>query len=402
MSAPRGATVFFSAGDSSGDLHAAALAERLAASWPEVRMLGMGGPEMEAAGVELCVPQSELAVGGLVELGASAGRIASVWRRMASALERAHPDLVVLVDSGAFNLRFARRVKRRLGAPVLYFVPPQVWAWRRGRARTMARRVDRVAAILPFEVEVYERAGARVEFVGHPLVDRVAAHRARQQGCGARAALGLGAHERVVALLPGSRRNEVAANLPLQLETAQRLVDAHPSAAFAFELAVASSVTDAEIDAALRSAPPSGLPLRRRRGRGYEQLTAADAALLKPGTATLEATLFGTPMVVMGRGNPLSAALVRRLVDIPFWAMPNLLLGRSLVPELLQERAEPGAMADALSRLLFGGEGERQREGLCEAAGRLGPGGAAERTAALAASIVRGPAAAPPPPSEAP
>ena len=183
-------SVLISAGDASGELHAAALAEELRRREPGVRLFGLGGPAMEKAGVELIVPQHELAVGGLVEVLVDLPRIVKAWRRMTRALVESRPDLVILVDSPDFNLPFAKRA-RKLGVPVLYYVSPQVWAWRRGRIRRIAARVDRLAVIFPFEPAVYAGTGLAVDFVGHPLLDRLAPLAAATDSASARRALGL-------------------------------------------------------------------------------------------------------------------------------------------------------------------------------------------------------------------
>ncbi|MEN8159464.1 MAG: glycosyltransferase, partial [Myxococcota bacterium] len=199
--------MLISAGDASGELHAAALAQELRRRAPEVRLFGLGGPAMEKAGVELIVPQHELAVGGLFEVLVELPRIVSAWRRMNRALALRRPDLVILVDSPDFNLRFAKRAKRQ-GVPVLYYVSPQVWAWRRGRIRQIAARVDRLAVIFPFERDVYAGTGLAVDFVGHPLLDRLAPLARVERGA-ARRALALDEERPLVLLLPGSRRNEI-------------------------------------------------------------------------------------------------------------------------------------------------------------------------------------------------
>ncbi len=218
--------VLLSAGDASGDLHAADLVRALRARRADLRFLGLGGVEMEKAGVEIAVHQRELAIGGIFEAVGSLPRIRRARRRLDAALKRAQPGLVVLVDSSAFNLPFARSA-RRAGVPVLYFVAPQLWAWRRGRIRKLARRVDRVAVIHPFEIGVYANSRVRVDFVGHPLVDRLPPN-AQPEPAAARSSLGFDAEARVVALLPGSRRNELRANLGLYLETARALHARHP------------------------------------------------------------------------------------------------------------------------------------------------------------------------------
>lgn len=385
-------TVLVSAGDASGELHAAALVEALKARLPDARFLGLGGPEMEKAGVELVVHQREIAVGGLFEVARDLRRVVSAWRRLVRALRESKPDLVVLVDSPDFNIPFARRA-RRAGAPVLYYVSPQVWAWRRGRIHKLARRVDRMAVIFPFEVEVYAGTRLPVEFVGHPLADRLGGRFAARDTAAARLSLGLEAGRPLVALLPGSRRNEVRGTLPLQLRAAAELHGRDPRVAFA--VAVASSIPRATVDAAIAEAAlPSLLELHVIEGRTYDVLMAADVALAKPGTVTVEAALLGTPMVVAARANPITASIMRRIVKVPSFTMPNLIAGETVVPEYLQEEARPGPIADALAGLLAGEERDRQMAGLERVRERLGPGGAAERAADIAMEMIGGRGAA--------
>jgi lipid-A-disaccharide synthase len=296
------------------------------------------------------------------------------------------PDLAVLVDSSGFNLPFARRA-RRAGVPTLYYVSPQVWAWRSGRIRKIARRVDRMAVIFPFEAAVYAGTGVPVEFVGHPLVERLgdgAGARAREV---ARARLGLPAAAKVVALLPGSRRSELRYCLGVHLEAA-RIAHARDPACH-FILPVAPSIERAAIEAALRRARlPSALRLDLLEGGSRGALSACDVALCKPGTATLEAAVLGRPCVVAGRGHPLSAAIVRRLVKVDFWAMPNLIAGEAIVPEFLQERADPRAIAEAVLALFDGPPRAAQLAALAAVRAALGPVGAARRVAAIAEEMI--------------
>jgi lipid-A-disaccharide synthase len=374
-------TVLLSVGDASGDAHAAELALALRRLRPDLRCVGLGGVCMEKAGVELVAHQRELAVGGLVELLPSAGRIWRTWRRMGRALESRRPDLAVLVDASGFNLPLAR-LARRAGVPTLYYVAPQVWAWRRGRLRKLARRIDRVAAILPFEVDLYRQAGVRADFVGHPLVDRVATAPDRQD---ARAALGLGPGP-VVALLPGSRRNELRHNLGLFLEAARALHAQERDVAFL--LPVPDSLDRAAVAGLVhRAALPAALRLELVAGGSLQALAASDAVLAKPGTGTLEAALLGRPLVVAARVHPLTAALLRRLLGIDFLAMPNLILARRVVPELLQREARPPAMAAALHDLLRGPARERQLQVLADLRGELGRD-AAVRAAGIALEML--------------
>ena len=381
-------TFLLSAGDASGELHAAALVTALRTLHPEARFLGLGGAEMEKAGVELVVHQREIAIGGLVEVLRDLRQITSAWGRLNRALRETRPDVVILVDAPDFNIPFARRAKRA-GSPVLYYVSPQVWAWRRGRIGRIARRVDRLAVIFPFEVEVYRETSLRVDFVGHPLVDRLS-HLADQRDTGAaREALGLDPQRPLVALLPGSRRNEVRGTLPLQLRAAAALHARQPTAGFA--VGVAASIPREVVDAALAAARlPAGMALQVFEARTYEVLLASDVALAKPGTVTVESAMLGTPLVVAARANSLTAFIMRRVVKLPSITMPNLIAEERVVPEFLQQDAEPERIAAALQSLLSGPARARQLAALGRVREQLGAGGAAQRVAAIAAGMVGG------------
>jgi lipid-A-disaccharide synthase len=378
--------VMLSAGDASGELHAAALVRALRARLPGTRFFGLGGVEMEKAGVELLVHQRELAIGGLIEVLGSAGRIVSAWRRMTSALGGEKPDLLVLVDSPDFNLPLARR-GRRLGVPILYYVSPQVWAWRRGRIGKIARRVDRLAVIFPFERDVYAGTGLPVDYVGHPLIERTRATVERLDRASARRALGFDVEGGLVALLPGSRRNEIRHGLALQLACSAALHRERPDLRFAIALAPSLSREWVE-ERVARIGLPEGLDLRLVEGRSYELLRAADVALAKPGTITLEVALLGCPLVVAARAHPLSAAIGRRIIAVPSFTMVNLIAGAPVVPEFLQEQARPERIARALADLLEGPARELQLEKLAAVRERLGAGGAAERAAEIAVEML--------------
>jgi lipid-A-disaccharide synthase len=269
--------------------------------------------------------------------------------------------------------------------PTLYYVAPQVWAWRRGRIRRLARWVDRMAVTLPFEPAVYAGTGIRVDFVGHPLLDRLGDSEGDRAA--ARASLGLPAAARVVALLPGSRRNELRHCLAVQLAAARSLHARDPACRFVLPLA--PSIERAAVEAELRrSRLPSALPLDLCDGGALAALAACDVALCKPGTATLEAALLGRPCVVAGRAHPMSAAVLRRLVKLDFWALPNLIAGEAIVPELLQERAEPQAIAAAVWALFDGPPRAAQLAGLAAVRAALGSGGAAHRAATIAEEMI--------------
>lgn len=380
--------VLISAGDASGDLHAAALVRALRAREPDLRVQGIGGDEMEKEGVELVFHQREVAVGGLVEVLGALRRVASAWRELGRSLENDPPDLVVLVDSPDLNLPFARKVKKA-GIPILYYIAPQVWAWRRGRVRKLARRVDRLAVIFPFEVDFFAGTGLPVDFVGHPLVDRIGEFLSRHDRAQAREALGVAPEERLVLLLPGSRKNELHHGLVMHLDTARALHARDPELRFAIGLAPTMSreAVQPVIDAA---GLPKSLRLDLVCGRTYEAALAADVALAMPGTMTVELTLLRCPFVVAVQVNPISAMLARRLIRVPFVAMPNLIAGGPAVPEFLQEGARPDRIAEAVWDLLSGPAREAQLARLAVVRERLGPGGAAERTAEIAQEMLRG------------
>ncbi|HBZ72096.1 MAG TPA: lipid-A-disaccharide synthase [Deltaproteobacteria bacterium] len=382
--------VVVSAGDASGDLHAAALVSELRARRPELRFAGIGGDALEKAGMDLLVHQRELAIGGFLEVLSSLRRVFRAWRRMGQALRELRPSLLILVDSPDFNIPLARRA-RRLRIPTLYYVSPQVWAWRRGRIHKIARRVNRMAAIFPFEPSVYAQTGLRVDFVGHPLVEPLAQLAAGENPQRLRAELGLGPTDKLVLLLPGSRRNEIRHHLPRMLKAAALLSARRADVRFA--LAVAPSLSKEWVAEQVRACVfARGLRLDLVAGRGHEAILACDAALAKPGTVTVEVTLLGRPLVVLGRGNPLSAAIARRIVAVPSWTMPNLVAGRPIVPEFLQEHARPERVAAALEAVLEGTGRELALARLAAVRERFGKGGATARTAAIAEEMLAGPA----------
>lgn len=381
-------SVLLSVGDASADIYAGDFVRELRQLVPGTRIFGMGGAEMEKAGVEIRVEQGNLAVGGLFELLPDLHRVVGTWRKMVALLRSERPDLVVLMDSSGFNLPFARRA-RKLGIPTLYYVSPQVWAWRRGRMRKIARWVNRLAVILPFEPGVYEEAGLSAEFVGHPLVERLAQTRVSLTPARAREALGLADDAPTVALLPGSRRAEVRLMLPLMLDVARVLHARDPRLHFvvARSLSIGRNLVD---EAVAQAGLPSLLPLSIVDGRAHEVMCAADVVFAKPGTSTLEAALLGRPLVVAIRASRLTAFVVRKLAKIPSYTMPNLIAGEAIVPEFVQEETDPERIADAIQALLSGPARERQLEQLAAVRGDLSKGGAARRAAEIAAEMLRG------------
>lgn len=381
-------TILLSAGDVSGERYAAALVETLRARRADLRFLGLGGERMRAAGVEIVVDQRDLAIGGLVELVPELGRIVRAWRRLSRALREVAPDLVVLVDSGGFNLPFAGRVRRRTRAPILYFVAPQVWAWRPARLERLVERASRIVVALPLERDYYAHQGVEVDFFGHPIVDLF--ERARHGEAegeapdglrrGVRSRLGLPLDAPLLGLFPGSRRNELRHHLPLQLEVLRRLRNAPqgPGPELLGVIGLAPGLSEADLrraaTAAFDEAVVQGMLVRETADGSL--LDALDVALVKPGTITLEAALRGCPMVVVGRAHPFSVWLARRSVRVDSIALPNLLADAPCVPELVQSDATPERVAAALAPLFAGPARAAQRAALARVALRLGPAGA--------------------------
>lgn len=378
------ARVLVSALDASGDLHAADLARALRARRPGLELFGAGGAALRDAGLDVVVDQRELAVAGLVEVLEIVPAALRAARRLCGEARARGATLALLVDSPDFHLPLARRL-RRIGVPVLGYIGPNVLRWRRGRVDVVARRFDRLASIFPFEPPLYEGTGLRVDFVGHPLVEPLRTLRERHDRASARALLGLRSDGPLLALLPGSRRNEVARMLPLFVQSARALRARRPDLAVAIGLA--PSLARAEVEAQLRAQGADALPALVD-GRSRELLIAADVALAKPGTVTMEAALLGCPLVVAGVAHPLSAALWRRLSRVDSFAMPNLIAGAPLVREFLQRDARPEPIAQAVAALLDGPERARQQAGFEIVRKRLGDDVAAERAAAIADAML--------------
>jgi lipid-A-disaccharide synthase len=363
--------LFVSTADASGDLHAAALLEALRAHVPGLRAQGLGGQSLIAAGLAPVVDQAELAVAGLVEVLGSAPRVLRAYRRLRRALLESQPEVALLVDSPDLNLPLAGAASRA-GIPVLYYIAPQVWAWRWGRVRKLAGRTRGVGVIFPFEEPLLRAAGVNARFVGHPLVDRMARVRARLQPKEAARELGLDLERPVLGLLPGSRRNEVAANLPAFLESAELLRAARPELQVQLIAAPTLAAQRWEVGAGVRIV----------RERGHEAMALSTCLLSAPGTATVEAALLGVPLVVAHRVHPLTFELARRVLRVPSSCMINLIAEEGVVTERLQEQVRPTALAAELGRLLSDPEARAAlRRRLEQAAARLGPPGAAERAA---------------------
>jgi lipid-A-disaccharide synthase len=362
--------ILISAGEASSDMYAARLARALAERTGG-RLFGMGGERMAEAGVELIAHYHQVAVVGIAEVLERIPAVVRVQRLLAREAVRRAASLAILVDSPGTHLGVARRLKNN-AIPVGYFIGPQVWAWRAGRVRVVKRLVDRMVVIFPFEERIYREAGVPVDFVGHPLVDVVHPTMAREEFL---AGHGLAPERLLVTLLPGSRPKEIVQHYPLMLD-ALELLDRER---LEF-LHVAAPGLDAKLFAAWDDRP--GLEIRRTRGGAYDALAWADCAIIASGTATIEAALLGTPMVVIYRVAPLTAAILRRMVRAPFISMVNLVAGRRVVPELIQNNFTAKAVATEARYLLESAEArEQMKQGLAEVRAKLGAAGAIERAA---------------------
>jgi lipid-A-disaccharide synthase len=392
------------AGEASGDLHAARLLAELARRVPGLAAFGLGGAELRAAGLDAVADSAEVAVVGITEVLKVLPRIRAVFAALLREVDRRRPRAALLVDFPDFNLRLARELKRR-GVPVIYFISPQVWAWRRGRVRTIARRVDRMLVLFPFEVDFYARAGVPAVHVGHPLVDEVP----QLPGAWERGAPAAGEPYRI-ALLPGSRPSEVAALLPAMLAAVGRLARELPVEATliraptisldSLEQAVARQEAQARAEegapASGAGVPPSPSPPRIVSGEErFAAIAGSHLALCASGTATLEVGLLGTPMVVLYRLGTWTYAVARLMVHLDDIALVNLVLGRRVVPELLQGAASGPRIAEEAARLLTRAEArEPMRAALAGLRGRLGAGGASGRAADEVARFLAGAARA--------
>jgi lipid-A-disaccharide synthase len=385
MSVAEPASIMLSAGEASGDLHGATLCAALQELSPALSLSGMGGSRMAAAGMHVIAdPTRAAAVGASEALGRIPG-LYRTYRAVVRHLRAERPRALVVIDFPEFNLRLARHA-RRAGVPVVYFIPPQVWVWRRGRIRQMARRVSRVLAVLPFEEELYRRAGVPVQFVGHPLQDVLPFDLGREE---ARRRLGLDPGEAVVGLLPGSRREEVARLLPPMLTAARRLQAA--GAARRFVLGLASTVDRAWVEQLLgETADGDAARVDVWGGRTHEVMVGADVVLVASGTATLETALLGTPMVVCYRVSRLTEAMVRLLAHGRWISLPNIVAGRAIVPEILQDDVTGQRLAAEAQRLLEDPvAATAQRAAFKDLRAQLGEPGVGRRAARAVLDVAR-------------
>jgi lipid-A-disaccharide synthase len=363
--------VLLSCGEASGDLYAGALTRELLALDPSLTISGIGGPRFAAAGGRLLADYRDLAVTGLTEAIPKIPRFLATRRAMVSAARTDRPDVLVLIDAPDLNFRLAPRI-RRLGIPVVYYISPQIWAWRRRRLKTMREFVDRMLVIFPFEEAIYREGGVPVEFVGHPLVDLSRPTLGRDRFL---SALGLSPSAPTVAILPGSRPNEVQRILPDLVAAAGRIRAQVPGVQFVVARAP-------RLDERLFSPVRDDEALVVVEGETDAALASADVALTASGTATVQTALHDVPMVIVYRTSWITYRLARWLVRVDAIGMVNLVAGEPIVPELIQDAFTPDAVArEAVSMLTDRDRSTRIREGLGRVRARLGGSGASRRAA---------------------
>jgi lipid-A-disaccharide synthase len=365
-------------GEASGDLYGALLAAEIRRLKPRARLVGVGGRAMAAAGVEIILDSGGLSVVGIWEAIVRLGRLRKALNRVSEEIRTRRPDLVVLIDYPGMNLRLAR-VAKRSGIRVMYYVSPQVWAWGGGRVKAVRRNVDKMVVILPFEEAIYRREGVDATYVGHPLMDVVRTESDRESFF---KEIGLPAGKRLVALLPGSRRQELRQHLGPMVEAAAILERRFEGLGFVV-------VTLPGLEGTVReelTKRGAAMPVVSR--SRYESMAYSDVAITCSGTVTLEAALLGTPMIVVYRLAFVSWVLGRLMVRVPYISLVNLVARSRVVPELIQSEVTARRLAEEAGRIM-GDDRARRRmlEGLAEVRARLGSGGATRRAAEIAASL---------------
>lgn len=366
-------------GEASGDIHGAHLIKALSGKDQTLRFFGVAGEQLKQTKFDALLDVSQLAGMGFVELAGSLRNIWRAYRTLRQAMRERRPDLLVLIDFPEFNLRLARLAKR-LKIPVLYYISPQIWAWRRGRVRQIARYVDHMAVVFPFEVPFYERRKVKVSFVGHPLLDIV---RTRESREAVLAQLALDAGKQTIAILPGSRRGEVSYHLPVLLDAALRL---SKDSEVQFFVIRASTVGRHEVESLLERVP---LRIPIVEDKRYDALNACDLAWTASGTVTLETALLLKPMIVVYRLSWLTYALARMLVQVRQVGMVNIVLGKAVVPELIQADFTAAAVVRETRNLLENRElRDRVVRKLVTLREKLGTPGAADRVANIAMTMM--------------
>ena len=369
------------AGEASGDIYGAGLVRAVHANDPAVIFFGIGGKRMREAGAETLVDSADMAVVGLVEVLKHFDVIAAAFLKLKKILLESPPDLLILIDYPGFNLRLAK-VAKRAGVKVLYYISPQIWAWRQGRVKKIRRLVDHMAVILPFEAPFYEKAGVPVTFVGHPMADMVKVESSRND---AAVSFGLDPAAKIVGLFPGSRKSEISRLLPTILGSAKILKQRIPGVQFVLPLA--STLHDEDVAPYLADAD---LPIAIVHDRVHDLIRACDAVISVSGTVTLEIALVGTPLVIIYKLSPFTFQLAKRLVKVEHIGLCNIIAGEKAAKELIQDDASPEQIAAEIELILVDSEyAQRMRDRLALVRERLGGGGADQRMAGITLSLIK-------------
>ena len=369
-----------SAGESSGDQHAANLFLELKKMRPDIRGIGMGSTFMVAAGIDVRFDSAAIAVIGAVEVIKHYAEIRRALKLMQHILEDERPDLLICVDYKEFNFKLAKFAKK-LGIKVLFYVSPQVWAWRPGRVKKYGQVIDMMAVIFPFETAYYEAEQVPVRYVGHPSVDKVQPVNAKADDF---SLFGLSSANAVVGIMPGSRLGEIKRMLPVMLKAAEAILAVMPSAQFI--LPQANSIKDETLHTYLQQ---SSLKITVIKNRPYDVMQCCDAIMTTSGTATLEIALLTVPMLIAYRLSPITYWLGRLLVKIPFIGLPNIVAGKRIIQEFIQHDATPEHLSAEILRILIDKTySQRMRAELKEVKERLGQGGGSKKMAELALEMI--------------
>ena len=368
------------AGEASGDAHAGRLLAELRVLDPDISVKGIGGDNMRAAGAEIIVDFSELAVMGLIEVLKRYRSIKKIFNQIVALLKAEQPDLLILVDYPGFNLKLAK-VAKRLGIPVLYYISPKVWAWRAGRVKTIKQSVDHMAVLFPFEVPIYEAAGVPVTCVGHPLVDAVKVNKTNKQ---AKIKLGIKLNRRVIGLFPGSRRSEVEALLPVMLKAAESVCERQNNIDVVLPVALGLDMSIIEPILA-----KSKLPVKVVTDDFYQLTAACDAIVAASGTVTLEIALLGVPHFITYRVAPMTYHILSRLVRIPYVGLCNIVTDKPVILELLQDDVTAERLDAELTSLLVEKDSKSHAEDIQrQVLTALGPSGGAQNAAELVIDLL--------------
>ncbi len=374
----------FLAGEASGDAHAAEVVAQLKLTQPGIRISGMGSSEMKNAGVDIFFDSSTIAVTGLIEVLRHWGDIRQAMDIVKRQLNETRPDLLVLVDYPEFNLKMARHA-RKLGIKVLFYISPQVWAWRPKRIHKIGRLIDHMAVIFKFEQQYYEDADIPVSFVGHPLVDKV---KVTSDSADIRAGMGIPPTAKVVGLFPGSRQNEITRLLPLMFAIARQMRTEDPTLKFLLPVA-----TRRHFDDISRQCNYSGVDIIVSQGKIYDVISCCDAIATCSGTVTLEIALLEVPMCILYKISWFSYSIMSRMLTIPYIGLANIVAGKAVVRELLQEDARPDTVSRELFELMNHKEYREQvKTGLAQVRENLGAGNGASNMAKLVLSQLTKPA----------